>query len=107
LTKREKIDEATLEQIARSFIANSLGGPGSEVSAMRERNLRAYNGLPEGEFAPPEIEDRSGFVSTDVADTIDGMLPQILDVFVTDDKAVECEAGGHQCQVGRPAQGHR
>lgn len=91
MTKREKIDEATLEQIAREFVANSLGGPGSEVSAARERNLRAYNGLPEGEFAPVEIEDRSQFVSTDVADTVDGMIPQILDVFVTDDKAVECE----------------
>lgn len=87
----DKIDHDTLERIGRDFIANALGGPGSEVSATRERNLRAYNALPEGEFAPVEIEDRSAFVSTDVADTVDGMLPQILDVFVTDDKAVECE----------------
>jgi len=105
----EKIDHDTLERIGREFIANALGGPGSEVSAMRERNLRAYNALPEGEFAPVEIEDRSQFVSTDVADTVDGMLPQILDVFVTDDKAVECEPtkpGPESASAARQATGY-
>ena len=90
--KREKIDDATLEQIAREFIRSSLGGPDSELAGIRERNLRAYNAQPEGEFAPPDIDDRSTFVSSDVADTVDGMLPQLLDVFVSDDKAVECKA---------------
>ncbi|MDQ3024522.1 MAG: hypothetical protein M3R04_09100 [bacterium] len=88
----EKITDDELEAIAREFIANALGGPGSEVSAIRERNLRAYNALPEGEFAPVDIDDRSQYVATDVADTVDGMIPQILDVFVSDDKAIECKA---------------
>lgn len=90
--KREPIDDTELERIAREFIATSLGGPESEISAIRQRNLRAYNAQPEGEFAPPDIDDRSTFVSSDVADTVDGMLPQLLDVFVSDDKAVECVA---------------
>jgi hypothetical protein len=91
-SKRDPIDEIELERIAREFIANSLGGPDSEISAIRERNLRAYNAEPSGDFAPPDIDDRSTFVSSDVADTVDGMLPQLLDVFVSDDKAVECKA---------------
>jgi hypothetical protein len=87
----DKIDHDQLEQIAREFMRNSLGGPGSEVAATRERNLRAYNAQPEHEFAPPEILDRSQYVDSSVADTVDGMIPQIIDVFVSDDKAVECE----------------
>lgn len=87
---RQRIDDSTLERIARDFCRSALGGPDSELSALRERNLRAYNALPEGEFAPPEIEDRSTYVSSDVADTVDGMIPQIIDVFVSDEKAVEC-----------------
>lgn len=89
--KRDPLDETTLERIGRDFIRSSLGGPDSEISAARERNLRAYNADPSGDFAPPDIDDRSTFVSSDVADTVDGMLPQLLDVFVSDDKAVECE----------------
>jgi hypothetical protein len=88
--KPEPIDDTTLEGIAREFIASSLGGPDSELAGIRERNLRAYNATPDGDFAPPEIDDRSTFVSSDVADTVDGLLPQLLDVFMSDDKAVEC-----------------
>lgn len=88
---RKGIDDTALEGIARTLIADGLGGPGSEVSAIRERNLRAYNAEASGDFAAPDIDDRSTFVSSDVADTVDGMLPQLLDVFVSDEKAVECE----------------
>lgn len=88
---RQRIDETTLERIAREFCRSALGGPDTELSQIRERNLRAYNALPEGEFAPPEIEDRSTYVSSDVADTVDGMIPQIMDVFVSDENAVECK----------------
>ncbi len=88
---KDAIDDATLERIARDFCRNALGGPDSEIAAARERNLIAYNGRAEGDFLPPEIEDRSTFVSTDVADVVDGMLPQLLEVFVSDDKALECQ----------------
>ena len=90
--KREPIDEIALEGMAREFMRSALGGPDSEIAAIRERNVRAYNALPEGEFAPPDIDDRSAFVASDVADTVDGMMPQIIDVFVSDENAVECVA---------------
>jgi hypothetical protein len=100
----DRIDDIELEGIAREFMRSALGGPDSEISAIRERNLRAYNAQPEGEFAPPDIDDRSTFVSSDVADTVDGMLPQLLDVFVSDDKAVECEAKKPGPQAEQTAQ---
>ena len=87
---RQRIDESTLERMGREFIRTALGGPDTELSALRERNLRAYNATPDGEFAPPDIEDRSTFVSSDVADVVDGMLPAIMEVFVSDENAVEC-----------------
>ena len=58
----------------------------------RFRNLEYYNAQPEGELAPPEIDDRSDFVATDVADTIEWMLPQLMRIFVSSDDAVEFEA---------------
>jgi hypothetical protein len=91
-TQRDPISEDDLQRLAREFISSSLGGPDSEIASARERNIRAYNAEPVGDFAAPEIDDRSTFVSTDVADTVDGMTPQILDVFVSSDNALECEA---------------
>lgn len=57
----------------------------------RLRNLEYYNAQPEGELAPPEIDDRSDFVATDVADTIEAMLPNLMRPFVSSDDAVEFE----------------
>lgn len=88
---REKIDHEELERLGQEFLASSLGGPDSELAEQRERNVRAYNAEPVGEFAPPNIEDRSAYVASDVSDVVDGMLPQIMDVFVSDEKAIECE----------------
>jgi hypothetical protein len=89
MTKREKIDDDTLEAICASFLRQSLGGPNTDVGVARLRNLTAYNAEPEGDFAPPEIMDRSDFVDTEVADTIDGMLPQLMRIFVASEDAVE------------------
>lgn len=92
MAKSQKIDDAELEVIARGFLTRSMGAPDSEVGVLRDRNLRAYNAQPVMEFAPPEIEDRSQYVSQDVAQVVDGMLPQLLDVFVSDDAALTCQA---------------
>lgn len=87
----KKIDDDELETIARGFLTRAMGAPDSEVGVLRDRNLRAYNAQAVDEFAPPEIEDRSRYVSQDVAQVVDGMLPQILDVFVSDDQALTCQ----------------
>lgn len=91
-TKREKMTDEAVGAIAIEALQTSLGGPGTEVSQARLRNLEYYNAEATGELGPPEIEDRSDFVATDVADTIEGMLPQIMRMFVASDDAVEFEA---------------
>lgn len=89
-----KLTDEQIEAIAREFSRSAMGAPDSEVGQARLRNLEYYNAEPEGELAPPEIDDRSDFVATDVADTVDGMLPQIMRMFVGSDTAVEFEGQG-------------
>ena len=92
MAKREKLTDEALEAVCTEFLRSALGGPDTDVSACRVRNLIAYNALAEGDFAPPEVADRSDFVATDVADTVEGMLPQVMKLFVSSDNAVEFEA---------------
>lgn len=89
-----KLTDEQIEEIARNFVANAMGAPDSDVGQARLRNMEYYNAEAEGELAPPEIDDRSDFVATDVADTVDGMLPQIMRMFVGSDNAVEFEGQG-------------
>lgn len=89
-----KLTDADIEAAAREALKSSLGAPDSDIGAARLRNLEFYNAEAMGELAPPEIADRSDFVATDVADTIDGMLPQIMRMFVSSGDAVEFEGQG-------------
>lgn len=47
----------------------------------RNKAMAYYLGLAEGDLAPPEVEDRSSVVSTDVSDTIEWLLPALMAVF--------------------------
>ena len=90
----EPLTDEEIQAACREALTNSLGAPDSDVSRARERNLDFYNAEPVGELAPPEIEDRSDFVATDVADTVDGMLPALMRMFVGSDDAVTFEGQG-------------
>lgn len=91
---RQKLSDEDIELACQKAFATSLGAPDSDVAKARERNLDFYNAEPVGELGPPEIEDRSDFVATDVSDTVDGMLPQIMRMFVGSDDAVLFEGQG-------------
>jgi hypothetical protein len=90
----DKLTDEQIEATACEFMRNAMGAPDTDIGQARLRNLEYYNAEPAGELAPPEIEDRSDFVATDVADTVDGMLPQIMRMFVGSDDAVAFEAQG-------------
>lgn len=92
----EKLTDEDIEVACQKAFATSLGAPDSDVAKARERNLDFYNAEPVGELGPPEIEDRSDFVATDVSDTVDGMLPQIMRMFVGSDDAVLFEGQGQE-----------
>lgn len=61
---------------------------GGKLSAQRRRALSYYMGQAEGDLAPPEVDGRSSFVSTDVADTVEWMLPSLLRIFTASDRVV-------------------
>lgn len=94
MADRKKLTDEEIESAALEAMRSSLGAPDSEVGAQRLRNIEAYNAEPVGEFAPPEVLDRSDFVATDVADTVNGLLPQLMQMFVSSDDAVEFEGNG-------------
>lgn len=68
----------------------ALGPNTSDLSKDRERAIEYYNGKLDVN-AP---EGRSSVVSTDVRDAIDGMLPDLLDIFLSSDDVVKFEPQG-------------
>ena len=61
-----------------------------ELGSDRDKALRAYMRTPYGN----EMEGRSSAVSSDVFDAVEGMLPDLLEVFTASDKAVVFEPIG-------------
>lgn len=68
----------------------ALGFHVGDLSRERELALDYYHGKIE--IAAPE--GRSDVVETDVRDTVDGMLPDLLDVFLSSDDVVKFEPQG-------------
>ena len=64
----------------------------SDIAEDRDRSLRAYMRKPYGN----EEEGRSQVVTSDVFDAVEGMLPDLIDVFMASDKAVIFEPVGQE-----------
>ena len=60
---------------------------GGNLSSQRKKSLEYYMGEPLG----TEIDGRSQVVSTDVADTIETILPNLLRIFTASHQVVKCE----------------
>ena len=89
-----KMNEDTLKALVGMELRQSLGYSSSKLSASRLKAEYYYLGLPVGELSPPEIEGRSSVVSTDVRDTIEAMLPQLMVTFCGSDTVAEFEPQG-------------
>lgn len=85
----QKITEDQLKAITDQEIRQSLGYMGGKLSEQRRKAEYYYLGLPKGDLSPPEVEGRSTVVSTDVADTVEWMLPALLKIFTAGDNVVE------------------
>ena len=83
----KKVSDIELRGIINSEITNALGYMGGNLSSQRKKSLEYYMGEPLG----TEIDGRSQVVSTDVADTIETILPNLLRVFTSSEKVVKCE----------------
>ena len=85
--KKIKTSDPELRQILSGQIQNALGYLGGQLSQSRRKSIEYYLGDKLG----TEIDGRSQVVSTDVADTVESILPNLLRVFTASDKVVRCE----------------
>ena len=81
------LSDIELKNIISQEINNSLGYLGGNLTQQRQKSLEYYLGEKLGN----EIEGRSQVVSTDVADTIETILPNLLRIFTASDQVVKCE----------------
>lgn len=79
-----KMDDDVLLSVVKHDIDTSTGNAYEELNVDRAKALRYYLGEPYGN----EVKGRSSIVTTEVADTIESMLPQILKPFVSQDRVV-------------------
>jgi hypothetical protein len=84
------MDNNTLKGILEAEIDNSLGFIETETTDERRKALQYYNREPYGN----EVEGRSSIVTGEVAEVVDGALPQLLRVFTQSDEMVRFEPKG-------------
>ena len=83
----DKITDIELRSIINSEINNAIGFMGGNLTSQRKKSVEYYL----GEKLGTEIDGRSQVVSTDVADTIETILPNLLRIFTASDQVVKCE----------------
>ena len=82
------MDDYKLNSIISSEITDALNHFDSEFSQERIRAMDFYLGEPFGN----EVEGRSSVVSTEVADTVEAIMPNLMRVFTANDKYVRFSA---------------
>src|ERR1700756_612459 len=87
-----KMHTDDLKAMLASQKANALSAINSaELSAERERAMEYYLGnMPD----LPAQDGRSSAVSSDVADTVEGLMPSLMDIFAGSDEVVRFEPVG-------------
>ena len=84
------VTEETLPSIIEGQCAIAIGHWDGSLSEARTQEFKYYYGQPFGN----EVEGESQVVSTDVADTIEGILPIILTIFTASDDVVRFDPNG-------------
>jgi hypothetical protein len=82
-----ELSDPKLRSLLANQIDNALGYLGGQLSSSRRKSLEYYLGDKLG----TEIDGRSQVVSTDVSDTIESILPNLLRVFTASDNVVRCD----------------
>lgn len=93
------LNEQEIKSVVSHEIEDALGGLGSQVSEERRKALRYYYGRDFGN----EVEGRSKVILTDVADTIEWIMPSLMRMFTGGQitakfipRSLEDEAGAEQ-----------
>jgi hypothetical protein len=87
MMNKDSDDNRELVNIVESHIDDSLGFISTETSLSRQRSLEYYMREPYGN----EVEGRSQIVTAEVAEAVDGALPQLMKVFTQSKNAVVFE----------------
>lgn len=88
-----KMDPLELRTIISAQKSDALAAVQSaKLTIERERADRFYMGDMSAEF--PTEDGRSSAVSSDVADTIEGLMPSLMDIFAGSDEVVRFEPVG-------------
>ena len=85
-----RMDDSTLLAILKHDIDTSTGKSYEELNNDRAKALKYYL----GEYYGNEVKGRSSIVTTEVADTVESMLPQVLKPFVSQDRVMYFEPVG-------------
>jgi len=80
----KKMDDDELLRFLEAEHDSAYHYSSSQIAKEREQAIRDYNRMPYG----TEVEGRSQVITSDVFDAVEGMLPDLLDVFISSDKAV-------------------
>jgi len=84
--------EDDLKSLLEAEQKSALGFLGGDLSDARKKAMEYYKGEPFGN----EVEGRSKVVSTDVADTIEWMLPSLMKMFMAGDDVVSFTPQGEE-----------
>lgn len=90
MAKRNDLTDAEILARIAAAEQTSYGINDAELSAERAEALDRYLGKPYGN----EVDGRSQVVSTDVADTVESLLPSLLKVFVSGDEVIRFDPKG-------------
>lgn len=86
------MDEGQIKAIIRQQIESAAGTDSGELSNQRRTNLEYYHGEPLGN----EVDGQSQVISTDVADTVESILPDLMQIFSAGDQIVRYEPVGQE-----------
>jgi hypothetical protein len=81
----EPMDDSELEALVAGELTDAVSFIDAELSPVRARAIQYYRGEPFGN----EEEGRSQVVSTDVRDTINGIMPSLMKVFFGSNRVVQ------------------
>lgn len=82
-----KLNDRELLTILESEESHALGYFGGEVAEQRRKALQYYYGQPFGN----EVEGRSSYVSHDVAEAVEMVMPALMRIFFSGDNVVRFE----------------
>jgi hypothetical protein len=88
--KKQKLSIREIEEQTNAMLRQSVGYWGDEVSEQRAELMSAYLGECYGDEDP----ERSQVVSTDIADTIDSIVPSLMRILLSGQTPAKFEASG-------------